>query len=281
MKNRRLIITLFLCLLLLLWILWGSFTLEVNTYTITSPRIPEEFSGFRIAQISDLHNAEFGEGNVLLLEKLSAAHPDAIFLTGDLIDSRSTDVPLALSFVEAAADIAPVYFVTGNHEARVAQYNDLKTGLKKLGVTILDNQKVILQKGNSHITILGIDDPSFLTGYLFGDSTSVTSAALAQLTSDSDGYTILLSHRPELFDTYAHYNLDLVFSGHAHGGQFRLPLIGGLFAPNQGFFPEYDGGLYTSGTTHMLVSRGIGNSIIPLRIHNPPEILVAELHPQS
>jgi len=278
MKNRKTAILLLLCLLLLLWLLKGSCALEINTHTISSPRIPEEFSGFRIAQISDLHNAEFGEDNAHLLDKLSGAHPDAIFLTGDLIDSRSTDVSLALSFAEAAVDIAPVYFVTGNHEARVAQYDDLKSGLEKLGVTVLDNQKVTLQKGNSQITIIGIDDPSFLTGYLFGDSTSVTSAALAQLKSDSDGYTILLSHRPELFDVYADHSMDLVFSGHAHGGQFRIPFVGGLFAPNQGFFPEYDGGLYVSGTTHMLVSRGIGNSIIPLRIHNSPEILVAELH---
>ena len=281
MKKRKTILFLLLCLLFLFYLLWGNTALEVSTHTISSPRIPAEFSGFRIAQISDLHNAEFGEGNALLLEKLSQCHPDVIFLTGDLVDSRSTDIPLALSFAESATEIAPVYYVTGNHEARIFQYSTLKAGLEERGVSVLDNQKVILQKEDSHITLLGIDDPSFLTDYLFGDSTAVTAEALSALHSPEGGYTVLLAHRPELLETYADSGIDLVFSGHAHGGQFRLPFLGGMFAPNQGFFPKYDGGLYTSGHTHMLVSRGIGNSLIPFRINNPPEILVAELFHQG
>ena len=100
---------------------------------------------------------------------------------------------------------------------------------------------------------------------------------LDRLADPEGGYTILLSHRPELFDVYAASQIDLVFSGHAHGGQFRLPWIGGLVAPNQGLFPQYDAGLYTSGNTQMFVSRGIGNSIIPLRFNNRPEIVLAEL----
>ena len=105
----------------------------------------------------------------------------------------------------------------------------------------------------------------------------MTSSALSELQNESDGYTVLLAHRPELFETYVDAGVDLVFSGHAHGGQFRLPFVGGLVAPNQGFFPEYDAGLFSEGSTTMIVSRGVGNSIIPIRFNNRPEIVVAEL----
>ena len=151
-----------------------------------------------------MHNAEFGEENAHLLNILSESKPDIIAITGDLVDAQHTDIDTALSFVEKADRIAPVYYVTGNHEASLPQYDELKTGLEAAGV-------------------------------------------------------------------------DLVLSGHAHGGQFRLPLIGGLVAPNQGFFPKYDAGLYTDGGTNMVVSRGLGNSIIPLRFNNRPEIVLVEL----
>lgn len=105
----------------------------------------------------------------------------------------------------------------------------------------------------------------------------MTARVLDNLMDDNDGYTILLSHRPELFTTYTASGVDLVFTGHAHGGQFRIPFVGGLVAPNQGFFPEYDAGLYTAETTNMVVSRGVGNSIIPLRINNRPELIVVTL----
>ena len=124
---------------------------------------------------------------------------------------------------------------------------------------------------------MGIEDPSFQEDYLFGDSESVARQAIENLQNESDGYMILLSHRPELFDLYVETEMDLVFSGHAHGGQFRLPFIGGLVAPNQGFFPKYDAGQFKEENTTMIVSRGVGNSIIPIRINNRPEIIVARL----
>ena len=127
------------------------------------------------------------------------------------------------------------------------------------------------------ITILGVDDPSFNTDYLFGDSASVVSNTLAEISTEDDVFTVLLSHRPELFDTYVACGMDLTLSGHAHGGQFRLPFVGGLVAPNQGLFPKYDSGLYTDGGTNMIVSRGIGNSILPFRFNNRPEVILIEL----
>lgn len=281
MKKRNKKIFLLGALLLIClaaWIFWGNTALEVNEYEIRSDRIPEAFSGFRIAQISDLHNAEFGECNEKLMKMLSQTQPDMIVLTGDLIDSRRTDIGIALEFARNAVKIAPVYYVSGNHEARISEYQDLKTGLEEAGVIVLENEKVILEQEGERITLIGLEDPSFEEDYLFGDDASITRATLSELRNESDGYTILLSHRSELFDVYVQPGVDLVFSGHAHGGQFRLPFIGGLVAPNQGFFPKYDAGQFTKDNTTMIVSRGVGNSIFPVRFNNRPEIIVVTLH---
>ena len=278
-KNKK--VVLYGCLVILIcliaWIIWGNTALEVNDFEIVSDRIPQGFDGFRIAQVSDLHNARFGEDNAKLIEMLSQTEPDIIVLTGDLIDSRNTDVETALDFARQAVEIAPVYYVSGNHEARVTAYMDLKMGLVSAGVIVLENQIVEITRGQEHITLIGIDDPSFQESYLFGDAAGVTEQVIGDLQEASDGYTILLSHRPELFDVYVATGMDLVFSGHAHGGQFRLPFIGGLVAPNQGFFPEYDAGQFTEEKTTMIVSRGVGNSIIPVRVNNRPEIVVVTL----
>lgn len=278
LKKKRILVILSLILVVLIgWTLWGNTALEVNEYEIVSDRIPQGFDGFRIAQVSDLHNAEFGEGNGKLIEQLSQSAPDIIVITGDLIDSRHTDLNIALEFCREIMNIAPVYYVSGNHEARVDEYSELKIGLAETDVIVLENEKLELTREGESITLIGLKDPSFRTDYLFGDAASVTQYALGELQNASDGFTILLSHRPELFDTYVEAGVNLVFSGHAHGGQFRLPLIGGLAAPNQGFFPKYDAGLFCEGKTTMIVSRGVGNSIIPFRINNPPEIVAVEL----
>ena len=256
---------------------WGNTALEVNGYEIQSNDIPEAFSNFQIAHISDLHNAEFGKDNETLIRMLAQTEPDIIVLTGDLIDSRNTDVETALDFARQAVEIAPVYYVSGNHESRVTAYMDLKMGLGNAGVIVLENQKVEINRGQAYITLIGIDDPSFRESYLFGDAAGVAEQEIGDLQEASDGYTILLSHRPELFDVYVATGMDLVFSGHAHGEQFRLPFVGGLVAPNQGFFPEYDAGQFTEEKTTMIVSRGVGNSIIPVRVNNRPEIVVVTL----
>ena len=265
---------------LTIWTLWGNTALEINEYEILSDRIPQGFDEFRIAQVSDLHNAEFGEENWKLIKMLSQTDPDIIVLTGDLIDSRQTDLDVALEFAWQAGKIARVYYVSGNHEARVPEYEDLKNGLVKAGAVILENQKVQITREGESITLMGIDDPSFQENYLFGDAEGVAKQAISDLQDASDGYTILLSHRPERFDTYVDSGVDLVFSGHAHGGQFRLPFVGGLVAPNQGLFPKYDAGQFDEENTTMIVSRGVGNSIIPIRFNNRPEIVVAQLKSQ-
>lgn len=280
-KGRKRIISLIIVLVALfvvaLWAIWGNTALEQNRYTIKSSKLPEAFSGYRIAHISDLHNVEMGKNNAELLAMLREAAPDLIAITGDLIDSRSTDIDLALQFAGDAMQIAPCYYVTGNHEARISEYAELRSGLEAAGVVVLENARMEIEREGESIALIGVADPSFQTDYLFGDAQTVMEQHLQQLAGEEDEFTVLLSHRPELFEIYAESHMDLVLSGHAHGGQFRMPFIGGLVAPNQGFFPEYDAGLYTKNGTNMLVSRGIGNSIIPIRLNNRPEVIVIEL----
>lgn len=277
-KMRILCILSAIVFALLIWMVWGNTALTVNNLKISSSRIPAAFSGFRIAQVSDLHNAEFGKGNIKLLELLSESKPDMIAITGDFVDGRHPDLGVALSFAKGAVDIAPVYYVTGNHEAELSQYDELKTGLETIGVTVLEDETVQIKRDKEMITLIGLSDPNFtLKGDLFGEAPAMVRTKLNSLADDESSYRILLSHRPELFESYARCNMDLVLSGHAHGGQFRLPLIGGLIAPNQGIFPKYDAGLFTEGSTNMIVSRGLGNSIIPIRFNNRPEVIVIEL----
>ena len=263
-------------LALVIWIIWGNTTLELHTFTIKSQRLPEAFSGYRIAQVSDLHNCEMGEGNEKLLAMLEEVDPDMIALTGDLVDSRNTDFETALAFAEKAMKIAPCYYVTGNHESRIAAYPLLEEELKALGVIVLE-EAALLERGGETIRLLGVDDPSFQEDYHPEMDKQIMESALQKYDDEQDTFMVLLSHRPELFSVYAEHKMDLVLSGHAHGGQIRLPFVGGVFVPNQGFFPEYDAGLFTSGNTHMIVSRGIGDSIIPIRLNNRPELVVVDL----
>ena len=265
--------------ILLIWTVLGNKALMVSTISISSSHIPAAFSGFRIAQVSDLHNTEFGKNNAELLKLLSENRPDIIAITGDLIDANHTDVGIALGFVQESVRIAPTYYVTGNHEAASPQYDTLKAGLEEARVIVLEDEAVSLERNGETITLLGLGDPDFtVNGDMFGETSAMVSTKLKNLDDGEGGYTILLSHRPELFETYVNCGTDLVFAGHAHGGQFRLPFIGGLVAPNQGLFPQYDAGLYTDGSTSMVVSRGIGNSIIPFRFNNRPEIVLVELN---
>ena len=264
---------------LFIWTVWGNTALMTNAVAISSSRIPAAFSGFRIAQVSDLHNAEFGKNNAELLKLLSESKPDIIVITGDLIDANHTDVGIALGFAQESVRIAPTYYVTGNHEAASPQYDTLKAGLEEAGVIVLEDEAVSLERNGETITLIGLADPDFtVKGEMFGEAPVMVSAKLKNLNDGEGKYTIMLSHRPELFETYVNCGIDLVFAGHAHGGQFRLPFIGGVIAPNQGLFPKYDAGLYTDGGTNMVVSRGIGNSIIPLRFNNRPEIVLVELN---
>ena len=264
-------------ILLIIWIAYGNTDLEINKFNIKSENIPAEFDNFRIVQVSDLHNSEFGENNEKLITMLKKADADIIAITGDMIDSRNTNVDVALTFVKEAVKIAPTYYVNGNHESRVPEeYEKLQKGLVEAGVTILENSSADITIGDETITLIGINDPTFRMELVDDTMEQNIAHQLASVIPDNENYKVLLAHRPEYFDVYAG-KVDLVLSGHAHGGQFIIPFVGGFVAPGQGLFPEYYSGSYIKENTEMIVSRGIGNSIIPFRVNNKPELIVAEL----
>ncbi len=250
-------------------IAWGNTALAVSEVSIVRDDIPAVFAGFRIAQVSDLHNTTFGRDNEKLLAALRAAKPDILVLTGDLVDSRRPNIPLSLAFAAEAVKIAPTYYVSGNHEGRMAEYDVICTGLAERGVCVLENAAVELVRDGQMLTLVGIADVEELT---------VTAAQLRRLVPRT-GFSVLLAHRPHRLPLFADAGVSLAFSGHAHGGQFRLPLIGGLYAPGQGVLPRYTAGLYRAGDTDLYVSRGLGNSRFPFRLGNRPELVVATLHP--
>ena len=256
---------------LIAWAAIDSRNIDVTRFTVSGA--PEAFSGFKIVQISDLHNAEFGTDNQKLIDILKSEAPDAIVITGDLIDARRTNTEIAESFARRCMEIADCYYVPGNHEARLGgTYDAFESALIADGVNVLRNGSVRIRKEMDAIRIIGVDDPAFAKA---SDAITNLDAALEALSSDD--FTILLAHPPELIDEYSKWGIDLVLSGHAHGGQIRLPGFGGLYAPGQGFFPRYTSGNYTMGDTEMIVSRGIGNSAFPLRVNDRPEVVIVTL----
>jgi Predicted phosphohydrolases len=254
--------------------------IQISNIEIYSSKLPIGFTGYKIVQLSDLHSKSFGKRQETLISKIKKIKPDLIVITGDLIDISTTDDKNVMDLIYGIKDEAPIYFVTGNHEIANQKFKYFEQNLKDEGVNLLRNKSIKLERNGSFITIAGIDDS--------GSSNMENSDAytLKVLSSElektininlASNFTILCSHRPEYLSLYAKYNIDLVFTGHAHGGQIRLPFIGGLFAPNQGFFPKYTSGSYKQNECVMVVSRGLGNGSFPLRIFNRPEIVVATL----
>ncbi len=261
-KSKRIYYLIFILELVLL-LVYGNKVITITEYEVQSPKITEEI---KIAQISDLHNGRFGN---MLEKKLQYINPDFIAITGDLIDSNKLNLDLTIKYLKDMLDIAPVFYVSGNHEGWASDiYDTLLEKMQKMGVTILNGESRELSVNENKIIVMGIDDPSINNNI----------NQLDNLLYDRNEFVLLLSHRPELFELYQNRGIDLVLTGHAHGGQFRIPFVGGVIAPNQGFFPKYSSGMFSSNdNTKMIVSRGIGNSVIPLRINNPPEIVVVKL----
>lgn len=254
------------------WIAWDNFRLTVTEYDAALDALPAGFEGFTIAQVSDLHDQRFGKEQCRLISAISGAKPDMIAVTGDLFHTESRGG--AYSFLGQAAKLAPCFYVSGNHEQRFADYfTAIKPRLESLGAYVLDDEKAEITRGGEKITVTGLMDPTFKRTV---PPELLTEEKLSRL--ESDGCVILLSHRPELFHVYARHNVSLVLTGHAHGGQVRIPFMRqGLYAVHQGWFPEYTEGIFTENNTKMVVSRGLGNSTYYPKINNPPELVIIRL----
>lgn len=252
-------------------------SIVTTEYTISSVKIPARFEDYKIVQLSDLHSKTFGNNQKGLVQKVNNINPDLIVFTGDLVDSKKYNEETSLTLMQELIQMAPVYFVTGNHEWWSGKFNSLESKLNDIGVQVLRNRVDVITKRNDKIHIIGIDDPA-QANETYAERSITEKAVVNSIEGLEEGnFKILLSHRPEMLSLYSEYGFDVVFSGHAHGGQFRIPFVGGFIAPNQGFFPKYTAGQHILDNTSMIINRGLGNSIIPLRILNRPEIVVLTL----
>lgn len=281
-KYIKLAVTLSIVIVIILFCNFQNKHLETTHYTYAAELLGADLEGYRIVQISDLHNAKFGKDNQKLVDRIRECEPDMIVLTGDLVDSNHTNVDRAVQFVDEIVKICPVYYVTGNHEywLEASEYDELMSGLADTGVVILDNQVVEISRGDAKFRLVGLDDKSLsdgTLGTLLNDQAGQKEETADNENSEKKEFTVVLAHEPQYLARYASAGVDLVLSGHAHGGQFRLPFVGGIVAPDQGFFPEYTAGEYYMNGTEMIVSRGLGNSVIPVRLFNYPEIVCVEL----
>ena len=278
MKMKKMVIFFFIIVGVVLFFYNQNNSLVITNVELKLDKLPLEFEGLKIVHLSDLHGKLFGKNQYKLVSKIKESEPDVIFFTGDLVDSKKNEVEHALTLMEEITNIAPVYYVTGNHEHRSGRYDSLEGNLLNREVIVLRNTKDVINRDSQSIEVLGIDDPSSSNDFYHSEEQSLVNALEKALEgSEKDSFKILLSHRPEFLSIYAEHNIDLIFSGHAHGGQVRLPILGGIIAPNQGLLPKYTSGQYNEGKSTMIVSRGLGNSIIPQRVFNRPEIIVIKL----
>lgn len=282
MKKRLFIILPLVVIAVVTFLYYENNAIGITKYQLSSAKLPAGFESYRIVHLTDLHSKSFGKEQSKIARKVRKLRPDLIVMTGDLVDSKRYNAEISLTMMRRMTELAPVYYVTGNHEWG-SRFPALAKGLRELGVHVMRNTNEHVLLGDGEIRIAGVDDPTF-NHKADGDVDRIKdhiAAALQGVDNTREIYTILLSHRPELFSEYVENKFDLTFSGHAHGGQARLPFLGGLVAPGQGFLPKYDGGKYTEGSSTMIVSRGLGNSIIPQRLFNRPEIVLVELKPDS
>ena len=254
-------------------------SLTLRTYTIHTDKIDTHI---RLMVITDLHSTIYGDEQNSLISRIDESQPDVILLVGDIADDKVSHEGTKLLLADIGSRY-PCYYVSGNHEIWSGESDSIKELIRSYGVTVLEGDSDLISVKGQLLQIHGVDDPDRFVNYgtydeiVPSDWVDQFNTCLANTTNTV--YNILLSHRPELIDYYTDSNFDLVLSGHAHGGQIRIPgILNGLYAPNQGFFPKYAGGLYELGTTTMVVSRGLSKSNLP-RVFNPPELVIVDLQP--
>lgn len=272
-RKRRTVCRLVLLIILLCGLLAADSGLRLVTteYAISYDNLPAEFDGFRILQISDLHGAVFGKDNRRLLEHAASAAPDIIALTGDLADHR-TDMNDIDTLLAGLTEIAPVYYVSGNHEWSENLLGGLSVLFEKYGVTYLRNEYVLLERGGGSVVLAGAEDPN---GWRDMPRPDALAGEIRSLLPDS--FVVLLGHRNDWIDKYPELPVELIFCGHAHGGIIRLPGLGGLLGTGYELFPKYVDGVYSSGSYHLVISRGLGSSVPIPRFLNNPELVAVTL----
>ncbi|NMC57249.1 MAG: metallophosphoesterase [Eubacteriaceae bacterium] len=257
--------------------------LSVTKVTVKDAKIPASFNGYKIVQLSDLHDKSFGKDNSRLIRVIDNQKPDIIVLTGDIINSTDTNFQNLYSFSKQLVKICPVYYIVGNHEQMLPSglYKDMIGNLKKIGIIVLDNEKATLVKNGKKINLYGLWFNLRYYRNLSNQTADVSDYYLTKVTieqligkANTSSYNILLAHNPVYFDAFSAWGADLTLSGHIHGGMIRIPFKGGLLSPEIKFFPKYDAGIFKDNGSEMFVSRGLGNGTFGIRLFNTPEIAV-------
>ena len=270
-KKKKLII---IIIVLLFILIACDMRLKTVVYTIESDKVSQTV---KLALITDLHSDKYGKGQKTLLDAVDEEEPDVVLLGGDIFDDEKS-YENAETTIKYLAEKYPCYYVTGNHEYWSEDIENILDIVRSYGVRVLSGACETLEINGEMINVCGVDDPAVLKYTKHGKGIEAQMKE-ALKGADTEYYTILLSHRPELIDTYKEYDFDLVLSGHAHGGQWRIPgIINGIYVPNQGLFPEYAGGRYDYDTGTMIISRGLAreSTLVP-RIFNRPELVIVKV----
>lgn len=274
MRKKHWLILPVLAILVILTLIALDERLILRTYTVASPKLTAEV---RLAVVTDFHSSDNADDVVAMV---ASCAPDAVLLVGDLFDDDTQNRPTerTLSLMRQLSAQYPCYYVSGNHEAWTGEMDALYQQTEEAGVTVLRMSSGVLTVRGQRIALCGIPDPYEMVYSGAPDTEEQLRQALEDV--DSADFTVLLAHRPELLAKYAQFPLDLVVSGHAHGGQVRIPgVLNGLYAPNQGWFPKLAGGAYTQDGTTLIVSRGLAVRTRLPRIFNRPEVVLVRCVP--
>lgn len=265
--SRAIFISCGVAIVVAAYAVYENTAIQISRYEIANEKISKDNFGLRICHLSDIHVKASPQDYGPMIKATAEARPDIIAISGDLIDSRASDISAAVSLCETLSDIAPVYFVTGNHEEGLPADLYIKAigSLRLAGIHVLDGRAEFYEKNGAKINIIGMSDSEY------PDLDSIKELCRPNV------YNVLICHRPQFAEEYAASGADLTLCGHAHGGQARIPFIGGVIAPDQYFFPKYYEGKHNFGDRAVIISRGIGNSLIPIRINNRPEVVIIDL----
>ena len=280
-------VAILLLVFVMLFLHWNNKSIVITDYVYESEKLPKAFDGYRITQVSDLQSEYFGKNQKNLIEKVENTTPDVIVYTGDLLDRNHTNFDAAEAAMKGLLNIAPVYYINGNHEMAVEEHamEAFYEKLAEMGVVVLFDCEKKLEKDGETISLLGLSEYTVFSckGFVRDNSEPLDmdlfTDALKDLRqqAEENAFTVLLAHEPQYLEEYAEAGFDLAFSGHAHGGQIRLPFTDGLYAPGQGVLPKLTSGIRHHEDMALVISRGLGNSTFPFRVFNRPEIVTVKL----
>ncbi len=266
-----------------------NYGIQKTKYSIKFDRLPNSFDGTKVLHLTDIHRKSFGKNQNKIISMIKEENPDFIVVSGDIIYcynhwynfgySYEKDLKKVMKIFDSLVGEYPIYYTPGNHECKSNYYPYIRQSLIRSGVTVLDSGIEILEKSGDKISIIGLKDPTFWGGsnVVLDEYINKTFEELLNIKEKSEYFTLLISHRPEIFDVYRKAKVDVVFTGHAHGGQWIFPFIGPIFAPQQGYFPKYTSGVHTFDKTKVIINRGLGNSSMPIRLFNRPEMVIVTL----